>query len=136
MQLSSGERRGFREDWRGAKENAAAADKASRRGLRAMRIQDRDMQGAGAAEAGRAQETRQSERSGVSAGSRAGGSGGDRVELSAGLGQLARAVSTHAAERGTRVEQLAAEYRIGRYQANPSEISRAMISEALNQRSS
>jgi len=86
--------------------------------------------GAAAAEAARTQEAQRSER-----GDRASSSGastGDRVEFSAGLGQLAHAISTYGAERAARVQTLAALYQSGGYQPDSAATSRAMVSEALS----
>ena len=94
-----------------------------------MRISNSDLTGTAAAEAARAQETPKSER-----GDRAslnGASTGDRVEFSAGLGQLAHAISTYGAERTAQVQSLATLYQSGGYRPDSAATSRAMVAEAL-----
>jgi hypothetical protein len=95
-----------------------------------MRISNADLTGAAAAETARTQEAQRSER-----GERAGSSNsstGDRVEFSAGIGQLAHAISPYGSERAARVQTLAALYQSGGYQPDSASTSRAMVSEALS----
>ena len=56
----------------------------------------------------------------------------DRVQLSNLAGTL-QELSAEAPEREALVEQLAAEYREGRYQPDPRETSSALITETLKQ---
>lgn len=95
-----------------------------------MRISNHDLTGAAAAESARAQEAQRAERgSGASSSS---ASTGDRVEFSAGLRQLAHAISTYGAERAARVQALTALYQSGGYRPDSASTSRAMVSEALS----
>lgn len=96
-----------------------------------MKIYDRDLTGASAAESSRAQETQRTGRE-TSSASRAGSSAfGDRVELSSGLGQLSRALSNFGADRSSRVESLSAIYQSGGYRPDTAATSRAMVTDAL-----
>ena len=98
-----------------------------------MRISNRDLTGAAGAESARAQELQKTERGeSSSANLHAGAQSGDRVEFSAGLGQLARAISAYGADRATHVQTLAALYQSGGYRADSEATSRAMVSEALS----
>jgi len=94
-----------------------------------MKIYDRNLTGAAAGEAGRAQEAQKPEagreaRSSVPA-------RGDRVEFSGELGALARAVTSDQAARAGRIQALAGQVRDGTYQPDSQAISRAMVSDAL-----
>jgi hypothetical protein len=98
-----------------------------------MRISNSDLTGAGAAESAAAQELQKTGR-GENAGStpQSGAQSGDRVEFSAGLGQLARSISTYGADRAAQVRQLAALYQSGGYRTDSAATSRAMVSDALS----
>jgi hypothetical protein len=98
-----------------------------------MRISDSDLTGIGGAESARTQEL-QSTVGGESARPSVpgGGQSGDRVEFSAGLGQLARAISTYGADRAAQVQKLAALYQSGGYRTDSAATSRAMVSDALS----
>jgi len=97
-----------------------------------MRVYDRNLTGASAAESGRAQETQRTDRNeGSGARSAAGAGAGDRVELSGTLARLSQAMSAHGSERAARVQSLTAQYRSGSYRPDSQATSRAMISEAL-----
>ena len=54
------------------------------------------------------------------------------MEFSAGLGQLAHAISTYGADRANQVQELAALYRGGGYRADSVATSQAMVSDALS----
>jgi hypothetical protein len=95
-----------------------------------MKITNHDLTGAAPAGAGRTQDAQRSERGDRASSTSA--STGDRVEFSAGLGQLANAISTYGAERAARVQTLAASYQSGGYQPDSAATSRAMVSEALS----
>jgi len=96
-----------------------------------MRVNDGSLAGT-TGESGRAEETQRTDRA---AGARTGGSGAagttDRVELSDALGSLSRALSSYGSGRAARVEQLAAQYRSGQYQADALATSRGLVAEAL-----
>jgi hypothetical protein len=94
-----------------------------------MRVNDHNLTGAAAAEAGRTQESQRSGRGG-GAGATS-GTGGDRVELSSTLGSLSRALEAHRSDRGAMVQELAAQYQSGRYRPDAAATSHAMITEAL-----
>ena len=57
------------------------------------------------------------------------GSGADRVELSDLTGALARALSSAASERASRMEQLGREVERGSYQVDSRALSRAIVAE-------
>jgi anti-sigma28 factor (negative regulator of flagellin synthesis) len=95
-----------------------------------MRVSDRNTMGPAASEAGRAQETQKLERAG-SAPSGAADSGGDRVEFSSSLGQLAQAISADGTQRAGRVQALAAAYQTGKYHPDSQATSQGMIAEAI-----
>jgi hypothetical protein len=94
-----------------------------------MRVNDRNTLGAAAVEAGRTADTQKSERAD---GARAGvvDHGSDRVEFSAGLSRLSRAISVDNAQRNSHVQALAATYQAGAYQPNSLGTSRGLIAEA------
>jgi anti-sigma28 factor (negative regulator of flagellin synthesis) len=112
------------------KDFAIAADMSfSQEWAVVMRVNDHNVTGAAAAEAGRAQE---SQRSGRAGGSRpSSGSGGDRVELSSTLSSVSRAMEAHHTDRAARVQELAAQYQSGKYRPDAGATSRAMITEAV-----
>jgi len=97
-----------------------------------MRISSSDLTGLAGPESASAQELQKTSR-GETAGSSAqiGGQNGDRVEFSAGLGQLAKAISTYAANRTAQVQKLAALYQSGGYRTDSAATSRAMVSDAI-----
>jgi len=99
-------------------------------GVSAMRVYDRNMTGASAAEAGR---TPDAAKAGGAASSHGAGSSrsGDHVELSDALGRLSRALDTSGGERAKRVEALAALYGAGKYSVDPAKVSHAMVAEAI-----
>ena len=81
----------------------------------------------------KSQETKKTARSGAAqTGAANGAQGGDRVEFSAGLGQLSRAISNYGTQRASQVDALAALYQGGNYIPDSAMTSRAMISEALS----
>jgi hypothetical protein len=57
--------------------------------------------------------------------------GGDQVELSTLAGMLARALGADAARRATRVGELTAEYRGGRYQVDVEGLGRTLLLEMV-----
>ena len=58
-------------------------------------------------------------------------SGQDQVELSSLVHRISATSDVIAAGRAARVQDLARDYRSGRYAANPEEISRRLVSEWL-----
>jgi hypothetical protein len=94
-----------------------------------MKIYDRNLTGASAAETGRTAETQ--ETGFASNGALEAKGDGDRVELSRTLGRLSRTLSAYAEDRSAVVQTLAERYRSGRYQADSMTIGRAIISETL-----
>jgi hypothetical protein len=96
-----------------------------------MRISNSDLTGVAGAESAAAQELQKTGR-GDSSRAQGGGQSGDRVEFSAGLGQLAHAISTYGADRASQVQQLAALYQGGGYRADSAATSKAMVSDALS----
>ncbi|MGA2271186.1 MAG: flagellar biosynthesis anti-sigma factor FlgM [Bryobacteraceae bacterium] len=97
-----------------------------------MRVNDRNLTSASAAESGRSQETQKLNRTqGVKDGIATTDRSGDRVELSSTLEQLSRAMSAFGSERASRVQALAAQYRSGNYHVDSLAVARGMVSEAL-----
>ena len=94
-----------------------------------MKVNDRNTLGAAAVEAGRTADTQKSERVD---GARAGAvdQGSDRVEFSASLSRLSRAISADNARRSSHVQALTAAYQAGAYQPNSRGASRGVIAEA------
>src|SRR5436305_9281578 len=90
-----------------------------------MRVNDHNVTGAAAAEAGRAQESQRPGRAGGSSSSV--GSGGDRVELSSTLSSVSRALETHHSDRAARVRELASQYQSGKYRPDAGATRRAKI---------
>ncbi len=96
-----------------------------------MKVNDSTLSQAAASQLGK---TRESE--GVGAGgarkSAAGGlQDGDQVQLSNLSGRLLDMVRADSADRTARIERLAADYRAGRYEADPVEVSRGIIGDAM-----
>jgi len=84
------------------------------------------LSGAGAAETSRTQELSRSSNSGTtSTGSAAGGE--DQVQISS----LSEALSAQGSQRAARVQDLAAIYQSGGYQASSTDVSRAIVNNAL-----
>ena len=94
-----------------------------------MRVNDRNALGPAAVEAGRTADTQKSDR--TEAG-RAGAAdpSSDRVEFSASLSRLSRAISVDSAQRSNHVQALAAAYQGGAYQPSSLGASRGLIAEA------
>ena len=91
-----------------------------------IRIYNDGLAGAAASEASRAQESSRAGTSGKpSSGSAAGGE--DQVQISS----LSEALAAQSSQRAERVQHLAAAYQSGRYQVNPTEVSRAIVNQAL-----
>lgn len=91
-----------------------------------IQIYNDGLAGAGASDAGRVQELSHST-SGGKPTSGASSSGEDQVQISS----LSSALTAQGSERAAHVEQLAAAYQSGRYQVNPTEVSRAIVNRAL-----
>ena len=99
-----------------------------------MRINERNLVGPSAPEAGRTKEALKSEREGAAqTGAVEASPGGDHVELSSTLGRLSQAISNYAAQRASHVEALATDYQSGRYQPDAAATSQAMIAAALGE---
>ena len=94
-----------------------------------MRVYDRNLTGTAAPESGRAQKA---DRFQTGSGDRATGTGGDRVELSATLGKLARVLEADQSGRTGKVAALAAQYRSGNYHPDAAAISRRMVADAMD----
>jgi anti-sigma28 factor (negative regulator of flagellin synthesis) len=97
-----------------------------------MRIYDRDLTGTAASESGRSQETQRTDREASTTSSQAGGTSGDRVELSSGLASVSRALSAYGSDRASKVQQLAAQFESGDYQPSSMAISQGMVAQALS----
>jgi len=97
-----------------------------------MRVYDRDLTGAAAAESGRSQETQKADRDTTTTSSQPGSASGDRVELSSGLAGLSRALAAYGTDRASKVQQLTAQFQSGTYQPSSLAISQGMVAEALS----
>ena len=96
-----------------------------------MRVYEQNLTGMATGEADRLSESQKAGRSGSSAVA-AQGSGADRVEFSAALGSLSRAVSADQTARSARVAALTAQVQSGAYRPDAAATSRGMVSEALS----
>lgn len=95
-----------------------------------MRIDNRPLAENQAAESGQTSNLQELKRPGASWLHEAGsGSGADRVELSDLTGALARALSSAASERASRMEHLGREVERGSYQVDSRTLSRAIVAE-------
>jgi anti-sigma28 factor (negative regulator of flagellin synthesis) len=96
-----------------------------------MRVNDRNITGSSAAEAGRAQEIQKPGQLAAGRSRTSAEGSADRVEFSSSLGRLSQTLAVSGGERGARVEALAAQYRSGSYRVDPAAVSRGMVAEAL-----
>ena len=130
-----GDIRGGRKEYLcgGLKSGTGAADMSfSQIGVPGMRIYDTNLNGASAAETGRAQELQKVEQNSTARSSSRNSAGaGDRVEFSGGLGRLSQTLSSFRQDRAARVQALEAQYQGGKYRADASATSRGMVAEAL-----
>lgn len=95
-----------------------------------MRIDNRPLAENQAAESGQTSNLQELKRPGESSPHEArSGSGADRVELSLLAGGLARALSSAASERASRMEQLGREVERSGYQVDSRALSRAIVAE-------
>ena len=97
-----------------------------------MKIYDRNLTGASAAEAGRTQDTQNLSRAGKDKSATAVNSASDRVELSGSLSRLSQVLSASDSSRASRVQTLAAQYQSGNYKPDPMATSKGMIAEAMS----
>ncbi len=96
-----------------------------------MKIYDRNLTGASASEAGRAQELQKAGGSGSGKPAGNGGAASDSVEFSGALGALSRILASSDTSRATRVQSLASQYQSGNYTPNSLATSRGIIEESL-----
>jgi anti-sigma28 factor (negative regulator of flagellin synthesis) len=96
-----------------------------------MRVYEQNLTGAATGEAGRLSESQKTERAGNSAVAAQGGDA-DRVEFSATLGSLSRAISADQNARSSRIVTLTDQVQSGTYRPDAAAISRGMVSEALS----
>lgn len=96
-----------------------------------MKIYDRDLTGAAAAESGRSPETQKTDHGSTTPSLVAGGGSGDRVELSSALASVSRALSSYQSDRAGDVQALTAQFQGGRYQPDSLATSRRMVADAL-----
>jgi anti-sigma28 factor (negative regulator of flagellin synthesis) len=95
-----------------------------------MRVEDRNLTGTSAAQAGKSAELQEVDRNAELKGTESRWtSRSDQVELSGLAGRLSRALSISAAERMSRVEELSAQYAEGRYEVDSFAVSRAILDE-------
>jgi hypothetical protein len=100
-----------------------------------MRVEDRNLTGAGGPQPGRAPGAYETGRTGSTVGAQVTETaGGDRAEISSLAGTVSQAIRTHAAERAQRIGKLAAEYRAGQYNANARSASQALVRDALERK--
>jgi hypothetical protein len=100
-----------------------------------MRVEERNLNGAGGPQPGRATESQEAGRPGSTvSGHVSESAGGDRAEISSVAGTVSQALTTHAAERAQRVGKLAAEYRAGQYNVNARSASQALVRDALERK--
>jgi len=97
-----------------------------------MKVYDRDLTGAAAAESGRSHGTQRADRGAATTSSQPGGASGDRVELSSGLATVSRALASYSADRTSKVQQLTAQFQSGKYQPSSLAISQGLVAEALS----
>ena len=98
-----------------------------------MRINDRNLTGASAAETGQAQKTQNLSRAGSdNSPTPAADGSNDSVVFSGTMSQLSRALATFESTRANRVQALAVEYQSGKYKPDPAATSKGLIAEALS----
>jgi hypothetical protein len=93
-----------------------------------MRVNDGNTLGSAALEAGRIADTQKPDR--TDKGRVGADQSNDRVEFSASLSQLSRAISVDSARRSSHVQSVAAAYQAGTYQPDSLGASRGLIAEA------
>jgi anti-sigma28 factor (negative regulator of flagellin synthesis) len=95
-----------------------------------MKVSDSTLSQTAASRLGKAHESE-----GVAGGARKDSAGrlqdGDQVQLSNLSGRLLEMLRADSADRTARIERLAADYKAGRYQADPVEVSRGIIGDAM-----
>ena len=97
-----------------------------------MRVEDRNLNGAGGPQPGRAPGAYETGRTGSTTGAQVTETaGGDRAEISSLAGTVSQAITTYAAERAQRIEKLASEYRSGQYKVSARSASQALVRDAL-----
>lgn len=96
-----------------------------------MRIYDQNLNGAGAAQTGGAQEIQRTDRE---SSVRAQGTASDRdhVELSSSLASLSRTLEAHHSDRAARVQELATQFQRGEYRGDSAATGSAMVAEAVS----
>jgi len=100
-----------------------------------MRVEDRNLNGAGGPQPGRAAESHEAGRLGSSVGAQVSETPSrDRAEISSVAGTVSQAITTHAAERAQRVAKLATEYRAGQYNVSARSASQALVQDALERK--
>jgi anti-sigma28 factor (negative regulator of flagellin synthesis) len=96
-----------------------------------MRIYDQNLAGMSAPESGRSQETQQTGHAETRSPAARSAAGGDQVELSSTVNSLSSALSAYNANRGAKVQALAAQYEAGTYRADSLATSRARVADSL-----
>jgi hypothetical protein len=92
-----------------------------------IRIYNDGLAGTAASETSRAQEATRASGSGKSAGG-SGAVGEDQVQISS----LSEAITAQSSQRAAFVQNLAAVYQSGRYQASPAAVGQALVDQALS----
>jgi anti-sigma28 factor (negative regulator of flagellin synthesis) len=95
-----------------------------------IRIQNDGIAGAAASQISQTSGPAQNHSSSSAASKGLGGS--DQVDLSSLSGAVSNSVSAMASKQADRVSQLTALYAKGQYQVDPIQLSRSLISEAIN----
>jgi anti-sigma28 factor (negative regulator of flagellin synthesis) len=92
-----------------------------------IQIYNDGLAGAGASEAARTQELSRATSGARPASGASSSSGEDQVQISS----LSSTLTAQGSEHAAKVAQLAAAYQSGRYEANPVDVSRAIVNHAL-----
>ncbi len=96
-----------------------------------MQVNGDNIIGTQPSQVGRPAESQGAERSAHTRLDHAANGGGDKVELSGLVVQIGKAEASLSAERGQRVQELAALYKSGRYAPDAHETGRQMVKELL-----
>lgn len=97
-----------------------------------MKVYDSSLNQAAASQLGKAREAEAAQGAGAKkSGGAQGAADADQVQLSDLSARLVKIMETASAERASRIERLATEFRAGRYQADAREVSRRIVDDAL-----
>ena len=96
-----------------------------------MKIQNENPQSTPSTQAQRPSELTSSSKQ-ASVSGRVGNAEEDRLEISSFADQVSAATEAHVTQRAERVKELTALYQSGRYEVNATNVSRAMVNNALS----